>query len=217
MTCFKKTDTLPAGWAWVPGMPTFSTEADCGNECPDCVGPCCHADGSCTEETKADCDTSGGKWLGVGADCADCPQPPPAVDTTGCCSGGVVTACYDGGVEVPCPDCGTAEWGYKVGEIMFSCWEELDTQWCQDQVAANPTEWKYLDDYCNTAFYSDYHALAFPVADCPATAALYGPDPYSSCVTTRRTVQTATGKITVATTPLPPEAVARLKRDNPLP
>lgn len=38
MTCYRKDEPLPPGLVWVPGMPTFGTEAGCGNECPDCTG-----------------------------------------------------------------------------------------------------------------------------------------------------------------------------------
>lgn len=224
MTCYRKSEPLPPGLVWVPGMPTFSTEADCGNECPDCAGACCHPDGTCTEETKAACDAAGGTWLGVGVDCADanCPQQCPGVP--GCCAGGEVIACYQNGVEVPCEECGHPGWGYKVGETMWNCWAEPDAAWCQAQEAGNPAEWRFLDNYCTDAFYSDYQGLVFPVADCPETAALYGPDTLEPACDTpecnpggARTGTLRTGSVTVQFRGLTAAEAQKLKTENPLP
>ena len=149
----------------------------------------------------------------------DCETCADRTFTTGCCTGGELIRCVDinTGLEIVCPSCGDPDWGYEVGEIYWTCWEEPDAEWCKEQEAADPSTYRFLDDYCNTAFYSDVQGSTFPVEDCPETAEFYGPDPFSSCVTIRREVETPSGKIMFDIKPLPEEALERLKRDNPLP
>lgn len=68
--------------------------------CPICQkkGACCY-DGTCTEETCADCETLGGLWQGFGTTCdgSDCPCSTPA-DHNLC------EKCVEGAAEPSCPD-----------------------------------------------------------------------------------------------------------------
>ncbi|MEM7228385.1 MAG: M12 family metallo-peptidase [Planctomycetota bacterium] len=49
------------------------------------TGACCFADGSCNEQTQADCSNAGGTYQGDGSDCSPNPCPQPA--TGACCFG----------------------------------------------------------------------------------------------------------------------------------
>lgn len=55
--------------------------------CACCAGACCAADGTCSQETKAACDSAGGVWHGAGTDCADYDC------TSGCCEEVTLDTC----------------------------------------------------------------------------------------------------------------------------
>ena len=91
----------------------FVPTTDCQGLDPACavsVGGCCRGDGSCSDQTAADCVVSGGNWLGAGADCSLCPAIGGCCLEQGFCSLETETFCGDLswtwlGAGSTCADC----------------------------------------------------------------------------------------------------------------
>ena len=75
--------------------------------CECCKGACCAPDGTCTQETKQDCDDAGGVWQGNAEECGDYDC------SSGCCEEVTVDTCtlsicqrgYNSGVCDPVAEC----------------------------------------------------------------------------------------------------------------
>jgi|GEM_PF-2125299 len=81
---------LVSNWS-CSSEPTVSATVDITFVAAGGPEACCFPDGSCSDETPADCGMMGGTNQGIGTDCAgtSCPQPPPANDD--CANALVVT------------------------------------------------------------------------------------------------------------------------------